>query len=198
MSTGPLYAMGGAHALTGFATGNREGKPNQREQEIGTPDCLLAVVRQAFGQEINLDPCANPARPIALSHYFGERYDTGKKHKDGTAKMAWRGDGLTSPWADKTFFNSPYENLSDWLEKSFDETKFEQIGLFPVRPNRQWWCSYMASVNAHAYLKPLKFEGYKQAFPAPLCLAYIGSRKEEFENAVRVSGLATHISLGGI
>lgn len=187
-STGPLYAMGGAHphalaalseeaagdAMQGLATGNRAGKRSDREQDIYTPDSVLEVCRAVWPAGIELDPCASlNCPPLAVrQHYGGEQ-----------------GDGLTESWIDGVYFNPPYKDLKAWLAKSTKERAYanvvEQIGLFPVRPHRVWWCEYMRVVPTRiAWLKPLKFRYYKQAFPAPLVLVYTGSRTERFTTAV--------------
>jgi hypothetical protein len=79
--------------------------------------------------------------------------------------------------------NPPYEDLEDWLHKSTIEVQHgntEQILLFPVRPNRTWWCKYMAEVaTSVAWLKPLKFVGFASGFPAPLVLVHTGVDEQQ-------------------
>lgn len=174
-STGPLYAiLKAGDAMQGLATGNRAGKRSDREQDIYTPDSVLEVCRAVWPAGIELDPCASLNCPplAARQHYGGEQ-----------------GDGLTESWIDGVYFNPPYKDLKAWLAKSTKERAYanvvEQIGLFPVRPHRVWWCEYMRVVPTRiAWLKPLKFRYYKQAFPAPLVLVYTGSRTERFTTAV--------------
>lgn len=179
---GPLYAMGGAHpnalarndnAMKGLATG---AKGNEREQDIHTPACVLAVARTTFG-EISLDPCASNTR-VSFAH------------------VNWFDSGTCHDWPIGTFYNPPYKNLKDWLEHAAEQP--EHIGLYPVRPNREWWVGYHSAeagiVKAIAWLKPLKFEGFTQAFPAPLVLVYSGHRVIEFKAAVLASQLAHMIS----
>lgn len=170
--------MDNAHpnAMQGLATGNRAGKSAKREQQIHTPDSILAVCRAVWPEGIALDPCASHDRvPIASLEYFGPALG--------------RFDGIVANWADRTYFNPPYAELKAWLDKSTREYAAgvtEQIGLFPVRPNRVWWCQYVSIVPTRiAWLRPLKFEGYAQAFPAPLCLVYTGQHAGQFERAAR-------------
>lgn len=181
-STGPLYAMGGAHpnaradAMSGLATG---AKGNEREQDVHTPDSVLAVCVETFGQ-ILFDPCGSRTREAFADTtcYEGEN------------------DGLGGDWPLGTYFNPPYKNLKDWLEHACEQP--EHIGLYPVRTNREWWCAYhsaeLGNVKAIGWLKPLAFAGHKQAFPAPLVLVYTGHRTEAFVRALAASGLAHHIS----
>lgn len=175
MTTGPLYAMGGAHpnALHGLATG---AKNNVREQDIHTPDCVLDVVRETFGGRIVFDPCASHNRaPLAELNAFEED------------------DGLSGDWPTGTFFNPPYKNLKLWLGHARSQP--EHIGLYPVRTNRDWWMNHHChSVSAIAWLKPLKFVGFKGAFPAPLVLVYKGPCVAMFERTVKASKLAHAIT----
>jgi hypothetical protein len=85
----------------------------------------------------------------------------------------------------------------------------EQIGLFPVRSNRQWWCDYMlVEPSAIAWLKPVLFKGYEKGtvnprgevrkaderFPSPLVLVYRGPNADAFESAVRSYGVACAVT----
>lgn len=187
-SRGPLYAMGGAHphalerndAMRGLATGNRTGKSVKREQQIHTPECVLDVCRAVWKSGIYLDPCASPEASFA--------------------EIEYRERGTEQPWFDRSYINPPYVDLKLWLAKSateFDAGVVEQILLFPVRPNRKWWCDYMHSDGiTAAWLKPLKFVGFDQAFPAPLVLVYTGEQVARFSKAAKP--LACHVGgLGG-
>jgi hypothetical protein len=164
-------------ALTGFATGNRTGKPAEREQQILTPQCILDVCTALWGA-IHLDPCAaSVTQPIATKNYYGHNNDP----RAG-------GNGLTDPWCNYAYVNPPYKHLKLWLAKSLSEVAKaqEQILLFPVRTNRVWWCDYVRlTPTAVSWLKPLKFKGYKQAFPAPLVLVYTGNNSSDFRYYVK-------------
>lgn len=199
-STGPLYAMGGAHpkalkrnkqsgdlgraadAMWGLATG---AKGNEREQDIHTPDCVLAVARATFDGVISCDPCASLTRSSFATLNI---YDPTSPGVGPDAS-----GGLGSLWPRGTFFNPPYKNLKDWLEHAVDQP--ETIGLYPVRTNREWWCAYHAEcVDVIAWLKPLKFDGFLGAFPAPLVLVYHGHRADAFVKAVKASQLAHSVT----
>ena len=130
-----------------------------RPQEIYTPQSVIDVVLATFG-EIVLDPCSGPDSIVPARIKY-----------DGTAEQ-W--DGLLSRWFRKTYFNPPYKNLRDWLIKADAEASQARpiIGLFPVRPHRKWFRDLLLNRSGVeiVYLDPLKFRGYDQAFPAPLCL----------------------------
>jgi hypothetical protein len=46
-------------SMQGLATGNRKGKPAEREQTILTPQCIVDVCVHMWGK-INMDPCDAP------------------------------------------------------------------------------------------------------------------------------------------
>ena len=194
MSNGPLYALGGAHpaalrndAMRGLATGNRDGKAAEREQTILTPWEIVEVCLATWPSGIALDPCTAAGSLVPAARTYN----------------ILRGEnGLELPWHDGSYINMPYNDLEAWLDKSTVESvcgisrlldpmfegapgAFEQILLFPVRPNRAWWCEYMSTVpTVVSWLKPLRFEGYESGFPAPLVLVYTGANTEAFREAV--------------
>jgi hypothetical protein len=149
-------------AMRGLATGNRAGKPAEREQTIYTPQCILDVCTQVWPDGIALDPCCGPGSIVPAHNNYGPAQD-----------------GLTLNWAPRTYVNPPYGTLDKWLAKALREPA-EQIILCPVRTNRPWWVDAMCRMDAIAWLNPLTFCGFKSAFPAPLVLAYRGERIGEF------------------
>lgn len=168
-------------AMRGLATGNRAGKPEERDQTVLTPQNIVDVLHATWPEGVALDPCtaAGSIVPAQIT-YDIERGE----------------NGLQRPWLDRTYCNSPYKSLKEWLDKSEYEADAilirEQILLVPVRPNRVWWCKYMSSVpSVIAWLKPVKFLGFKSGFPAPLALVYTGSRTEAFAEAC--IEIATHV-----
>lgn len=174
-------------AMRGLATGNREGKAEVREQTVLTPQNIVDVLHATWPEGVALDPCtaAGSIVPAQITYNI-ERGE----------------NGLQLPWRNRTYCNSPYKTLKEWLDKSEYEHGLramdsvfgaaEQILLVPVRPNRVWWCKYMSSVpSVIAWLKPVKFLGFKSGFPAPLCLVYTGSRTEAFSEAC--IEIATHV-----
>lgn len=144
--------------------------PGTRPQEIYTPQIVLDVVAEVWPEGIALDPCAGPDSLVqAFDEYCGGLHT----------------DGLVAPWANRTYFNPPYKDLKAWLFKAaVESTKgHEIIGLFPVRTHRRWWREIIFEADAISWMDPLKFKGYLQAFPAPLCLVYWGKRTVQFNNA---------------
>ena len=149
-------------AMVGLATGNREGKPAERKQEVLTPQCIIDVCNKLWGR-IEFDPCPHPdARTGAVSEAPNNL------------------SGMRVTWSNKTYINPPYKDLKDWLEYGQKQVG-EQIWLVPVRTHRKWWRHWRDSwLDAHVELDPLKFVGYKQVFPAPLLLGYRGTNALDF------------------
>lgn len=127
--------------------------PGIREQTICTPDEILDPLR-AIWRGIDMDPCAAPGRSIGAAQ-----------------EIRLPQDGLRVRWPDRTFVNPPYGELSRWLEPRAD-WQDRWCWLVPVRSQRKWWREWARSLGTLIYLNPVKFVGYKQAFPAPLCLGF--------------------------
>jgi hypothetical protein len=100
--------------------------------------------------------------------------------------------GCVVDWPDRTFVNPPYGNkgpecilgtFSDFCA-AFARTKSETVMLCPVRTHRDWWCrDVIGGADLLTFLRPVTFAGWKQSFPAPLCLAYKGPRKHDAARA---------------
>ena len=157
-----LSALSGFPVLRGFATGNRTGKPAEREQEVLTPQVIVDVCKATWGQ-IGLDPCWCKG---SLTNPF---------HSFTYPEM----NGLTEPWTENTFINPPYKDLKAWLAHGRAQPT-EQIWLVPVRTHRWWWRQWRDELDVAVELNPLKFVGYKQYFPAPLLLGYRGDKHLDF------------------
>lgn len=146
-------SRGGATALQSLWDGSKTGK---REQQILTPQWLITALQQEWGW-IGTDPCSEGAQHIpATRHYV--RHD---------------GDnGLAVSWTDRTYANPPYVDLRDWLAKAVQEAQegYRIALLGPVRTHRAWYSATLDTVSAAIELRPVKFEGFDQAFPAPLHL----------------------------
>lgn len=93
--------------------------------------------------------------------------------------------GCVVDWPGRTFCNPVYGNkgpettLGTFRDfcAAFARSKSEAVMLCPVRSHRDWWCrDVLGACDAITYLAPVKFEGFSQTFPAPLCLAYKGPR----------------------
>lgn len=136
------------------------GVPGPRRQEIYTPKVILDAIAKFWPDGIALDPCSGPDSIV-----------------ESDARLFESDNGLAHPWPARTYVNPPYRYLKDWMlhADQFDEW----IMLCPVRTNRTWWreVGYRSFI---CWLDPVKFVGYDQVFPAPLCLMYRGDRNAEF------------------
>lgn len=166
-----LYGKGHVNA-----TRTREcvAMPGFREQEILTPCYLINAINEVWPEGIALDPCSEGSEWVPADEY----YTLSEGH-----------DGLAMPWWDRTYVNPPYGELKKWLAKASEYPKtLEVMLLCPVRTHRKWF--RLDHWRSACLLDPVKFEGYKQAFPAPLVMLYNGRRqhtfKEVFENFGRV------------
>ncbi len=136
--------------------------PGERPQSIYTP---VSFIERYIPWPIALDPCAahdSPVSALAEVKYYGPGYDAG---------------GLVLPWLDRTYVNPPYKDLKLWLARAYDQavhTGGRIAVLAPVRTHRAWFRAAMHSTRVVQWLDPVKFEGYDQAFPAPLCLLWWG------------------------
>lgn len=91
--------------------------------------------------------------------------------------------GHRQPWPDRTYVNPPFGDrgpetiLATFRDfcATFAACQSEVALLCPVRCHRKWWRrDVLRAANAVVFLNPLKFDGFAQTFPAPLCLAYKG------------------------
>lgn len=124
--------------------------PGKREQTIFTPQCIIDVVLELYGT-IAFDPAYGGPEGIVPAEAYTDTM------------------GLVIQWPDRTYCNPPYGELKLWLAHSLKQTS-RHVMLVPVRPHRKWWREWARQADV-VYLNPIKFLGYDQAFPAPLCLA---------------------------
>ena len=133
--------------------------PGKREQSILTPQCIVDGLEAFWPGGIAMDPCSAPGQLVVAA--------------------AQPKDGLAVPWPEKTYCNPPYGELRRWLEHGCDFD--EVIWLVPMRTHRQWfWEWWTYHLDVHLGLLPLTFEGFDQAYPAPLMLGYKGARRNDF------------------
>ncbi len=191
-------------AMQGLATGNREGKPAEREQQTYTPLCLKEMLETLAGGRIALDPCSGPGSILnAIEAWEGTRVQKTdakgrpKFRKDGSPMLEWTGPGLERTWLRDglVYCNEPYNDLQAWLAKAqheactLSDTATGIVLLGPVRPHRKWWRTAWNDADARAWLDPLTFGGWDQSFPAPLCLWYWGARPQWFAEVFEASEL---------
>lgn len=154
-----LSSLWGRDAVNAKRTRECVAMPGLRKQEILTPADILDPVRAFFGGVIRFDPCGSRQQTIAEQTYYIED------------------DGLSVTWPDDTFANPPYAKLKDWLEH-LREHAGRTCFLGPVRSQRPWWRE-TAKVSTVFYLRTIKFVGYDQGFPGPLCLMFNQDSPEE-------------------
>jgi len=196
--------------MTGLSTGNREDKPEEREQQILTPPALVSLVRAIFDGPIELDPCA------AVDEWGDVLgFVDAKRHHSGTLATILPEDrsGWTQPWADHTFVNPPYAELRVWLAKALEEAELGHtiVVLCPVRSNRWWWRSarnVARAGGAYVELNPFAFVGFEkgtlilkgkkagktrtadEVAPMAMCLMCFNVDIERVERALRNQSLA--------
>ena len=105
--------------------------------------------------------------------------------------------GHVQDWPDRSFCNPPYgdrgphASLGGFQEftEAYARAEGSVIMLCPVRSHRKWWRkNVLFTSDAVCFLDPIKFEGFQQSFPAPLCLAYRGPDPEGFKEAFELFG----------
>ena len=150
----------------------------ERPQTIYTPPCIIDRLLAFWPAGIAMDPCAGAMENVPADQWVSED-PPGKywlEDRCGAVSLDDSG-GLGVQWPRRTYVNPPYKHLKKWLPKI--ATAWECVALVPVRPHRKWWRAAVLDLKV-LYLDPLKFVGYTQAFPAPLCLLYTGARRSEF------------------
>lgn len=176
------------NAMTGLATGNREGKPAEREQQVYTPQPIIDVCLAVWPEGIALDPCSGPGSIVPAELTYSGRYvDSGRIGKNGPI-MQWIGPGRHTQWVPRTYCNPPFVDAEEWMLWACSQPR-EHMLLVPVRTNRKWWHKYRATNDAIAWLWPFPFHEETQALPVPLGLHYVGERVEEFKHAVELRKL---------
>jgi hypothetical protein len=172
------------------------GKRGKRAQRVYTPPVVVDVMLRVWPEGVLCDPCSGPDSIVPAAIRImppqnGCRYarKIPQLGEDGEPMVDDEGEMLYVPappglpfWPPRTFVNPEFSDLAAWL-RQFAESD-ETIVLAPSRSNRAWWRSAMRSAAAVAELAPLAFVGHKNKFPAPLVLAYRGSRRDRFCDAI--------------
>ncbi len=164
--------------------------PGTRKQEIYTPPELIEAINKVW-PHIALDPCSGPESTVgALRSYYTPPSvvltPTGKQKIVYIPVGGDCVDGLTASWEDYTFANPPYKLLKDWMLKGHAEGHIQErevMMLVPARGHRTWFRDVVATCSEVCDLNPVKFVGYKSAFPAPLLMIYFGAFREMFKEA---------------
>lgn len=167
--------------------------PGDRPQEIYTPPVILEAVLKVWPR-IALDPCSGPGSLIyADTHYYvSPSIVLTKSGKPKTVYTVNPGeiDGLTQKWVDYTYVNPPFNLLKAWLMKARHEgqDEIELMFLSPARGHRKWYRDVLHTCTSVCDLDPVKFVGFKSAFPTPLVMLYWGQNPNLFANAFEQLG----------
>jgi len=109
-----------------------------------TPPFILERVRDAFGDEIDLDPCTADDNPTGAGTFV-----TGPDSGGDGLKLDWAAVGFTA------FINPPWSRplglpIDPWLEKTVAEAAkgMEIIALVPASTDTGWWRNFAPKSDA--------------------------------------------------
>jgi hypothetical protein len=152
-----------------------------------TPPEVVAVVREALGGGIDLDPCASsePGDPPLAD-----------------ANMPKVLDGLSCPWRGRVYVNPPFGELAAWSAKcalEHRERGAEVVLLLPARTDTAYWHDHLASASLVAFWRGrLRFVGAPASCPFPVAFAYWGARPALFHAAFAPHAMVVAPSRGGL
>jgi site-specific DNA-methyltransferase (adenine-specific) len=121
-----------------------------------TPTELFLDIKKAFN--IQLDPCAEDG------HFLPCDMHITKDH-----------NGLEQVWAHNSFINPPYNMLSEWVNKTIEESskypKNYYVMLLPSSTDRPFFQKLLHHVEAICFIrKRIKFSNSKSSAPFPSIL----------------------------
>lgn len=149
--------------------------PRAERGDWQTPENVLAAVREAFGGEIDIDPCAGDATLIGLVNIRPPK------------------DGLVIPWAGRVFVNPPFSDLDLWAPKCAYESReagASVILLLPARTDTVYWHEAISTAAAICFWKGrVKFVGAGNSRPFPIAFAYWGGHPWDFHAAFKDRGM---------
>ena len=83
-------------------------------------------------------------------------------------------DGLNKDWSNEIVFcNPPYNNVSEWVEKSYNEAKYHNaivVMLIPSRTDTKWFHKYCLENEIRFVKGRLKFGKDSAPFPSMLVI----------------------------
>lgn len=155
--------------------------PGTRPQEIYTPQCIVDGLLRLWPNGIDLDPCSGPDSIVPAEGMY-----------DGIGDSDGLGDTWDHSQIKTVYVNCPFKDLKKWLAKAAAESRcgLEIVMLCPTRHHRKWFRAALGYADCTIYLNPLKFHGYAQAFPAPLCLIGWNVDVDRFKEAFKDLGEA--------
>ena len=164
----------------------RSGQQPSGKSDWETPDDLMAVLREEFG-EFDLDPCATQDTKKAAFWYGPDsplEYDCKPDGGYPKAKdMRKATDGLAIGWMHKVYVNPPYgRGIAAWVGKCARETWWDGnaelvVALLPVATDTHWWLTWIGGYATEVrFLKGrVHFKG--AAGPAPFASAIVVWRR---------------------
>jgi phage N-6-adenine-methyltransferase len=158
--------------------------PRAVRSDWRTPDSVLAVVRNALGGEVGLDPCASTTHWLA----GGEEIGVLNFHEEDDAlAIDWEAS-IRADGAPRTVFvNPPFNRNRDWVKKCAEEAAkgLEVILLIPARTDTRYWQSHIAETSqAICFWKGrITFVGGTNSAPFPCAFVYWGPRASWFDSA---------------
>ena len=129
--------------------------------EWATPQEFYDKLDWRFGK-FTLDPCATNDNHKTKKYYTIEE------------------NGLTQNWGgENVFVNPPYRNLSEWVEKAYNESRklrTKVVMLIPARTDTKYWHNYvMKATEIHFIKGRLKFGDSKNSAPFPSAVVVFNS-----------------------
>jgi phage N-6-adenine-methyltransferase len=156
--------------------------PRAVRSDWRTPDSVVSVVRQAFGGEVDLDPCASTTHWLEGGDEIGEELNF---HEED--------DGLNRDWGKRTVFvNPPFNHNRDWVKKCAEEAAkgAEVILLIPARTDTLYWHNLIAKTSGAIcfWRGRITFVGAPNTAPFPCAFVYWGPNAARFDDAFAVHG----------
>ena len=79
-------------------------------------------------------------------------------------------DGLKVDWGGANYINPPYNEVTLWVKKAFEEWKKGKVCvmLIPSRTDTRWWHEYVMKATEIRFVKGrLRFDEHKNSAPFP-------------------------------
>lgn len=102
--------------------------------------------------------------------------------------------GLLTDWGRSNFVNPPFNDIESWLSKGIQEFNKGKTCVFLItaRTNTRYWHKLVFPFASEIRFVEgkVKFEGYKEGYPVPVCIVIYDPRKEEIylprDNSLRL------------
>ena len=159
---------------------------NSGENEWYTPSDIVEDARTCMGG-IDLDPasCAEANKVVKAKAFFSKA-----------------DDGLAKDWAGMVWLNPPYEGsligkFMDKLASSVNSGEVTQAVVLINNGTETRWFATLAGVSSMLCFPTGRIKFWhpdRESFPLQgQCIAYIGDRKEEFEEAFKEYGIVVEV-----